>query len=59
MELRLGACDAYFVMADGPGNAPRFTIAFSYPGEHRQVVEPIAGLLAAEFDQEQILYDKY
>lgn len=59
MELRLGACDAYSVMADGPGNAPRFTIAFSYPSEHRQVVEPVAALLAAEFGHERILYDKY
>src|SRR5437763_432991 len=46
-------------MAAGPGNAPRFTIALSYPGEHRQIVEPIADLLAKAFGEGQVLYDKY
>lgn len=37
----------------------RFRIAFSFTGERRKFVAAVAGLLAARFDQEQILYDHY
>ncbi|HWB05785.1 MAG TPA: tetratricopeptide repeat protein [Verrucomicrobiales bacterium] len=43
-------------MADSP---KRFRIAFSFAGEKRDFVEKAALLLAAEFGEHAILYDKY
>jgi TIR domain len=41
-------------------SAPRrFDIALSFPGEHRDFVEQVAGRLAATFGKERVLYDKY
>jgi hypothetical protein len=37
----------------------RFRVAFSFPGEQRDYVEPIAGILADRFGEEAILYDRY
>lgn len=37
----------------------RFRIAFSFAGEKRDFVEKVAEILAAQFGQEHILYDKY
>ncbi len=37
----------------------RFRIAFSFAGEQRDYVAEVAGLLAARFGQEAILYDEY
>lgn len=37
----------------------RFDIALSFPGEHRDVVEPIAKLLDDESGHELVLYDHY
>lgn len=38
---------------------PRFKVALSFPGEVREIVEPIAELLAQRFGREGIFYDKY
>ena len=37
----------------------RFYVALSFPGEHRDVVEQVAGHLAAVFTEDRVLYDKY
>ena len=37
----------------------RFKVAFSFPGEHRILVEKIAEILANIYGKESILYDKY
>lgn len=37
----------------------RFRVAFSFAGEKRDYVELVARILAEEFGQEKILYDKY
>jgi hypothetical protein len=37
----------------------RFKIALSFPGEYRDFVAQVAQHLAAEFGQDQVLYDKY
>ena len=37
----------------------RFEVALSFPGERREVVEQVAGHLAATFGNERVLYDKY
>ena len=37
----------------------RFDVALSFPGEHRDVVEKVADLLAATFREDRVLYDKY
>jgi tetratricopeptide (TPR) repeat protein len=37
----------------------RFRVAFSFAGEKRTFVEDVADLLAAQFGQDKILYDKY
>jgi tetratricopeptide (TPR) repeat protein len=37
----------------------RFRIAFSFAGEKRTFVEKVAEILAEQFGQERILYDKY
>ena len=40
-------------------NKRRFKIAFSFPGEHRNLIENIAEKLKSIYGQESILYDKY
>lgn len=37
----------------------RFTIALSFPGEHRTFVKQVADCLAATFGEQHILYDDY
>lgn len=37
----------------------RFTVALSYPGEHRAFVSQVADNLASTFSTERVLYDKY
>jgi hypothetical protein len=37
----------------------RFPVALSFPGERRDFVEAVAGLLAEGFGQDRILYDHY
>ncbi|MGV3607259.1 MAG: TIR domain-containing protein [Planctomycetaceae bacterium] len=37
----------------------RFTVAFSFAGEWRNVIEPIVEHLAKDYGKERILYDKY
>jgi hypothetical protein len=37
----------------------RFTIALSFPGEHRDVIEPVAKLLADKLSTDRVLYDHY
>ncbi|OYW74057.1 MAG: hypothetical protein B7Z37_19280 [Verrucomicrobia bacterium 12-59-8] len=37
----------------------RFRIAFSFTGEKREFVAKVAALLAAQFGEDRILYDKY
>ncbi len=37
----------------------RFRIAFSFAGEKREYIAQVAALLAAEFGEDKILYDKY
>lgn len=39
--------------------SPRFKIALSFPGEHRQRVEKIAQALAVRLGEESILYDRW
>ncbi|MEL6440297.1 MAG: tetratricopeptide repeat protein [Cyanobacteria bacterium J06621_8] len=40
-------------------NPKRFRIAFSFAGEKRDFVQEVAAILARQFGEEQILYDKY
>jgi hypothetical protein len=40
-------------------NSRRFTVALSYPGEHRKFVSEVSGYLAERFGKPRILYDKY
>ncbi|MEK6302140.1 MAG: hypothetical protein AABO41_15630 [Acidobacteriota bacterium] len=40
-------------------NPRRFTIALSFPGEHRDFVAKVAGHLAATYGEGGVLYDKY
>ncbi|MGH8550574.1 MAG: hypothetical protein ACRERU_18620 [Methylococcales bacterium] len=40
-------------------DARRFDIALSFPREHRDFVENVAGYLAARSGKERVLYDKY
>ena len=40
-------------------SAKRFRIAFSFAGEKRDFVAKVAGILAARFTEEKILYDEY
>lgn len=40
-------------------NTKRFRIAFSFAGEKRDFVKQVADLLAEQFVQDKILYDKY
>ena len=40
-------------------NPRRFTIALSFPGEHRDFVKQVAEHLAAAFGEDRVLYDKY
>lgn len=42
-----------------PTPTRRFRIALSFPGEHRDFVEEVAGHLAAAVGRERVLYDKY
>lgn len=44
---------------DSPVSKKRFRIAFSFAGEKRDFVEQVADLLAKQFGQNRILYDKY
>src|SRR5262245_50175488 len=46
-------------MTKEPSAPRRFDIALSFPGEHRDFVEQVAGRLAAAFGKERVLYDKY
>jgi tetratricopeptide (TPR) repeat protein len=46
-------------MSDSPQGKRRFRVALSFPGEHRSRVENIANILAARFDRDQILYDRW
>jgi hypothetical protein len=39
--------------------ARRFTIALSFPGEHRDFVEKAASCLAGQIGRERVLYDRY
>ena len=40
-------------------NPRRFTVALSFPGEHREFVSNVADHLASTFGEERVLYDKY
>jgi hypothetical protein len=40
-------------------NPRRFTVALSFPGEHRDFVSRVADCLAEKFTKPRILYDKY
>lgn len=44
---------------DSPVSTKRFRIAFSFAGEKREFVKQTADLLALQFGQEKILYDKF
>ncbi|MSP39140.1 MAG: hypothetical protein EXR70_11670 [Deltaproteobacteria bacterium] len=46
-------------MAADSSNPRRFDIALSFPGEHRDFVEQVAGHLTNAFGKERLLYDKY
>ncbi|NTV46088.1 MAG: tetratricopeptide repeat protein [Chlorobiales bacterium] len=37
----------------------RFTIALSFPGEHRTFVEQVASALSSQIGKDRVLYDKY
>lgn len=37
----------------------RFTIALSFPGEHRTFVEQVAAALSSQIGKDRVLYDKY
>lgn len=40
-------------------NKHRFKIAFSFPGEIRSLVEPVANILEQELGRESVFYDKF
>ena len=42
-----------------PASAKRFRVAFSFAGEKRDFVKQVADLLAGQFTEAAILYDKY
>jgi TIR domain len=42
-----------------PTPTRRFRIALSFPGEHREFIEEVAGHLAAAVGRERVLYDQY
>lgn len=42
-----------------PMTTKRFKIALSFPGEHRDFVEPVAARLADQVGRDRVLYDKY
>jgi hypothetical protein len=42
-----------------PSGGRRFAVGFSYAGEERAVVEPIAERLAERLTEERVLYDKF
>lgn len=44
--------------SDSPA-ARRFSVALSFPGEHRSIVKEVAEHLAATLTQERVLYDKF
>jgi len=46
-------------MDSEPRNPRRFAVALSFPGEQREFVKTVAGLLAEAFGEAQILYDRY
>ena len=46
-------------MPSHPASKRRFDVALSFPGEHRDFVEGVAGHLAATFGRQRVLYDKY
>jgi len=46
-------------MASDSSNPCRFTVALSFPGEHRDFVGQVAGHLASTFSQGRVLYDEY
>jgi len=46
-------------MAAKSASSRRFDIALSFPGEHRDYVEDVAGHLVPLFNKDRILYDKY
>lgn len=46
-------------MPSPPPSKRRFDVALSFPGEHRDFVEGVAGNLAATFGKERVLYDKF
>ena len=46
-------------MTADASNSRRFDVALSFPGEHRDYVEQVAGHLAAILGQERVLYDQY
>src|ERR1041385_2125541 len=37
----------------------RFLVALSFPGEHRQFVADVAGILSRELGEERVLYDRF
>lgn len=41
------------------GRTKRFRVALSFPGEHRDFVERVAGRLAEILGRERVLYDRY
>jgi hypothetical protein len=41
------------------GQARRFAVGISYPGERRDFVKDVAAYLAATFGRERVLYDRY
>lgn len=43
----------------GDRDPKRFRIAFSFAGEKREFVEKVARILADQFDEDKILYDKF
>ncbi|MGH6847825.1 MAG: hypothetical protein ACREC0_10415 [Methylocella sp.] len=46
-------------MTKDSSGSRRFAIGLSFPGEHRDFVEQVAGHLASAFGKDRVLYDKY
>lgn len=47
------------IMTQDSSGSRRFSIALSFPGEHRPFVEEVACHLASAFGKDRVLYDKY
>src|ERR1035438_7447347 len=54
-----GSISLHQLVTDNPMSTKRFRIALSFAGEKRDYVSKVAAILAKQFGEDKILYDKF